>query len=108
MPNLPLSLIFLITLFTQNLYADERFDDGPYLIYQQDALLQFDIKQNQLTISPYQGPYSIPEHFNIAKKDTYTGVKKWAAISDIHGQVSIFIDLLKNNKVIDEQLNWQF
>ncbi|MBE0364771.1 hypothetical protein PULV_a2535 [Pseudoalteromonas ulvae UL12] len=108
MPKIYFSCLFLIAVFALDLHAKERFNDGPYLIYQQNDLLQFDIKQNHLTITPYQGPYSIPEHFSIAKKDTYNNVEKWAAISDIHGQVSIFITLLKNNKVIDAHHNWQF
>ena len=38
----------------------------------------------------------------------YHGDFKLGAISDIHGQFDTFIELLKNNEVIDQQGNWAF
>ncbi len=38
----------------------------------------------------------------------YHGDFKLGAISDIHGQFDVFIDLLKNNNIIDQQGKWAF
>ena len=35
-------------------------------------------------------------------------MKKIAALSDIHGQYDLVIKLFKNNKIIDDNLNWSF
>ena len=38
------------------------------------------------------------------EKSTFKKIKKIAALSDIHGQYDIAIKLLKNNKIIDKNL----
>ncbi len=38
----------------------------------------------------------------------YQGDFKIAAVSDIHGQYDVFIDLLKNNDIIDQHGKWNF
>lgn len=38
----------------------------------------------------------------------FQGVKKIAALSDIHGQYDLFIKILQNNGIIDEQNQWTF
>lgn len=45
--------------------------------------------------------------FKNSYKDGYTA-KKIVAISDIHGQFDLCIELFKANGVIDEELNWAF
>lgn len=41
-------------------------------------------------------------------KSSFSNVKKIAALSDIHGQFDLLIHLLKNNQIIDKNLNWNF
>jgi hypothetical protein len=40
--------------------------------------------------------------------DTYSGIKKVVALSDVHGQYDVLITLLKNQKIIDSDGNWAF
>ncbi|ATC93087.1 metallophosphoesterase [Pseudoalteromonas tunicata] len=84
------------------------YNDGPYLIDGKNALQQYSIEKNKLKITNYQGAEHFPAQFPISSSDIYQNVDKIAAISDIHGQVDIFIQLLKKNGVIDSAHNWQF
>ena len=38
----------------------------------------------------------------------FEGVQKWLAISDIHGQYGLMVELLRKHGVLDEDLNWAF
>ncbi len=87
---------------------NSHYNDGPYISYDADTLQSYNIENGKLVKASYSGPLSIPNTFTAAKVDHYQGVKKIAAISDIHGQFEIFKTLLVNNQVIDEQLNWRF
>ncbi|MGS0673490.1 shewanella-like protein phosphatase [Shewanella sp. 30m-9] len=40
--------------------------------------------------------------------DSYSGIKKVVALSDVHGQYDVLITLLKNQKIIDADHNWAF
>ena len=60
-----------------------------------------EVISSNLDINSYDTLY-LPE------KSTYNKVKKIIALSDIHGQYDLTIELLKNNKVIDKELNWNF
>ncbi|WOT06956.1 metallophosphoesterase [Shewanella sp. DAU334] len=40
--------------------------------------------------------------------DTYTGVKKVVALSDVHGQFDVLLTLLKQHQIIDAEGNWSF
>ena len=39
---------------------------------------------------------------------TYKNVKKIVALSDIHGQYDLAVKILKNNKIINKELKWNF
>jgi len=88
------------------------YNDGPYLFNKEidglSRLKQIDIERNSLRVSNYQGGLGQVSHFVSAASDHYQDVAKIAAISDIHGQVAIFKQLLRNNGVIDNQLNWRW
>ena len=43
-----------------------------------------------------------------SEKPIFTNINKIAALSDIHGQYDLVIKLFKNNKIIDDNLNWIF
>lgn len=49
-----------------------------------------------------------PENPSEVEKLEYNGEFKIAAISDIHGQYDVFIELLKKNRIIDENEKWNF
>ena len=101
-----LLLTAFLACFVNLAFAQKHYNDGPYLIDGDKALQAYQIKNNQLNISDYKGDLSIPKTFKINKKDVYNNAEKIAAISDIHGQVDVFIQLLKKNGVIDSNHNW--
>ncbi len=103
------NLLFITTALAHN--NDEKstkYDDGPYLFYNNNHIQQFDVINSKLEIANYAGPLAIPEEFKATDNDQYGDVKKFAAISDIHGQFAIFKKLLINNGVINDALNWQY
>lgn len=42
------------------------------------------------------------------KVERHQDVSRWLALSDIHGQYELFVELLQNHGVINEHLNWEF
>jgi len=101
----------LITfLLPSNLVAATTtvYSDGLYLIEQDKQLQRYDIKDNQLSVMPYTGGLGEVTRFDVSPSDSYYAVSKIAAISDIHGQIEIFKQLLINNGVIDKALNWRW
>ncbi|MDP2560191.1 metallophosphoesterase [Psychrobium sp. 1_MG-2023] len=88
-------------------HSIDRFDDGPYLLFDGAEILEYNIKQNRLSVMPFHGVLTINDVVP-STNDTYQGVSKIAAISDIHGQVGIFKQLLKANGIVDAQYNWRW
>ena len=41
-------------------------------------------------------------------KAIFEGIENIVALSDIHGQYELAVEILKNNQIIDEDLNWNF
>lgn len=118
-------LIFTIGIFpflisAQSKYKKQYFD-GPYIFHQNDSLkIQWieagvphdSIVANQdATIFNRKGlPVIDLSDLNIQKREseTYEGIEKIVALSDVHGQYDILIKLLKNNGVIDNDLHWKY
>lgn len=81
-------------------------NDGPYIF----------IKNGQLTEKSIRNGTIVTKELNINAFDTiyppetsiYKGVEKIAALSDIHGQYDLAVEILVNNKVIDKKLNWNY
>lgn len=85
---------------------DAIMSDGPYIFIEKNKLIKKSIINSEvissnLDTNSYDTLY-LPE------KSKYNNVKKIIALSDIHGQYDLTIELLKNNKVIDKELNWNF
>ncbi len=81
-------------------------NDGPYIFIKDSILIEKNIINNKVITSKL--PISSKKINFKPEHSSYTGVKKIAALSDIHGQYDIAIKVLKNNKVIDKNLNWSF
>ena len=101
-----LSVLVLLSITSLSYGQDERISDGPYIFVEKDKLINKSIVNGEvittlLSLDSYDTIY-YPE------KSTFKKIKKIAALSDIHGQYDIAIELLKNNKIIDENLNWNF
>tara|TARA_B110001450_G_C17627171_1_gene483635 strand:- start:251 stop:1279 length:1029 start_codon:yes stop_codon:yes gene_type:complete len=97
-------LLLFIPLFS--IGQNAIISDGPYVFIEKNKLIKKSIINSEvisssLDINSYDTLY-LPE------KSTYNNVKKIIALSDIHGQYDLTIELLKNNKVIDKELNWNF
>ena len=84
----------------------QELNDGPYIFIEPNGLVQKSIVDGKvvsdvLKITAYDTIYT-PE------TSVFSSVEKIAALSDIHGQYDLAVEILKNNKIIDEALNWSF
>ncbi len=94
--------------------------DGPYVDITETGILVKWICNNQthnLSLSNAQLPYQFSEcglSANIGKTQfeqspvEYSGDFPIAVVSDVHGQHDLFMTLLKNNGVIDNNNHWTF
>lgn len=99
--------------------------DGPYLFWEQDALVAKWIAAGELredTLKPGEplslepgvsasfDPASVNFNaaFELSPVTSFAGVENIAVIGDSHGQYGIFYQLLLANGIIDENLNWNF
>ncbi len=95
------------------------FNDGPYLEVRGDSIEVLWIENGDLNESTI--PLALPYHFesdvlpDVTINDLspqanpferHTDVKKFVALSDIHGQHHVFIELLKKHQVIDSNETW--
>lgn len=96
--------------------------DGPYVFLndaQKDTaywICQSELKQTSITKAQLTRPAScgeLPEpHLHTlaatVEPDTFTHVSKIVALSDVHGQFDVMINLLKAHKIIDKDNHWAF
>ena len=105
-----LTLFTFTTVFSQVIqkktYDISTLNDGPFVFIEQDKLVHKEIINGELTIKNLS-LNAFKTTFN-AEESTYKNVEKIAALSDIHGQYDLAVTLLKNNKIIDKNLNWRF
>jgi hypothetical protein len=85
---------------------EHTISDGPYIFIEKNKLIEKKIINSKvltriLKTSSFDTIYP-PE------KSTFNNIRKIAALSDIHGQYDLLIELFKNNKIIDKNLNWSF
>lgn len=110
-------LFFLLLLITasniigQQHVMDKKTDnktlnDGPYIFIEKDKLVEKKVVNGNLIFKDLK-PNSYDTIFNI-EKSTFKKKKNVVVLSDIHGQYDLAVELLKNNKIIDENLNWRY
>ncbi len=107
-------------------FTNSKIADGPYFFIQDDSSLvvkwikgirpvEREIKGNDF--SKIEKKIGLDFDFisidfnkkqQIDYKQEFTGVNKFIALSDIHGQLDLFVKLLKQYKVIDKDFNWIF
>jgi len=85
---------------------EQTISDGPYIFIEKNKLIEKKIINSKvfsriLKTSSFDTIY-VPD------KSTFNNIRKIAALSDIHGQYDLLIELFKNNRIIDETLNWSF
>ena len=83
-----------------------QLNDGPYVFIEEGILIEKQIINGELHARELKtGTYATK--FN-PDEAVFENIKKIAALSDIHGQYELAIELLKQNKIIDRDLNWRF
>ncbi len=103
-------------------YSNKNITDGPYIFYQdEETILKWiekdDVIEHIITKSNFNiieknfGFKLKPEWINpkneaIDYKQEFENVDKIIAISDIHGQYKLFVKILREYNVIDEDNNW--
>lgn len=100
-------------------------NDGPYFFKVEDKIIGMWIEdgvliQSVITSTNFpeiRAKFDFKFDINALKEDysakhnytqTYEDADSIIALSDIHGQYDLYIELLKANKVIDNDLNWSY
>ncbi|MFT4741459.1 MAG: putative Zn-dependent protease [Marivirga sp.] len=107
-------IIFFISILnvcSQDVNVDSKnqsseFSDGPYVFIENNMLIQKEIINGQVLTKNLK--VNAFDTLFTPNKEVYRNVKKIAALSDIHGQYDLAIEILRNNKIIDQKLNWNF
>jgi hypothetical protein len=110
--------------FNPNEYPNKNISDGPYFFYENDELILKWLEEDQVVkhtindknfdvIEANFGMQLKPEWLSrnskpIDYKQEFKDVDKIIAISDIHGQYKLFVKLLREYNIIDENNNWSF
>lgn len=98
------------------------FDDGPYLRYASDrieARWVCDGKPVERSFPALRWPVAVPAQCGQpavsvrapAEAETEVspqGVERIAALSDVHGQYELMLQLLQNNGIVDRKLRWRY
>lgn len=113
------AFLFLSIILFSNVIAQENredsakeqidsteINDGPYIFIEKNKLIEKNIVRGKvvnksLSSDAYDTIYK-------SEKAVFKNVDKIAAISDFHGQFDLGVEIMKNNKIIDEDLNWNF
>ena len=100
--------IFLLTIVTANSQAIDslHINDGPYIFIEQDGLTEKSIVNGEVVLK--KTPLDSYKTSFTPEASTYKNVKKIVALSDIHGQYDLAVKILKNNKIINKELKWNF
>lgn len=102
--------------------ADVKINDGPYIYWDNDTTMavlyvvedKFEFSKQIIKDSTtFKGlyhdsltSYTIFNRQHLPPPDTFNNVSKIFAVSDIHGEYSSFVDLLRGAKIIDLQNHW--
>jgi hypothetical protein len=117
-------IIFLLIFINDSSICQNKsplINDGPYIDYQHDSLnirwIENGKKKDTLILAADAIVFDRPGLPFVSLKDIttpttrdweYNNVETFYAMSDLHGQFDIFVDLLKSNKIVDDSLNWNF
>ena len=80
--------------------------DGPYIFIEEDQLVEKSIVNGKVIIKTL--PKDAFETKFKLEKSKYKKVKKIAALSDIHGQHELAVEILTNHQIIDANQNWTY
>ena len=118
-----------LLLFSIEVSADKptgvanNYYDGPYVLLEKKNTLRtvwvsdgelFEKKHSSKELVEFDEPslpkVTIPEKFKWASKPKgkYKTEERVVALSDVHGQYDVFVDLLRTHAIVDEDNNWSF
>lgn len=111
--------VSLLALASLNAMAAEPLNDGPYVLHQTKTSQAVWVCDGEIkTVSLRAGaklaaPCGSVTGFalntrNPTAPDTLPQPKRWAAVSDIHGQTDLFLSLLRVQKIIGINNQWAF
>lgn len=119
-----IGIISLLALSFLTLASDyercNNFFDGPYIFEKNDERVAYWVCNKSVKSKKYKyqpnslitlDQRSVWLGNKPAKKSLQTSFKgdfNVAAVSDIHGQFDLFLSLLKNNQIVDENGHWNF
>lgn len=109
-------------LLAEDTEPPKKYNDGPYLLFEEDSIVQYDVVEGQLKRKALANTNELvidldsKTKFTVSPDDGWTSVdatkystdQPIVAISDIHGQYDTFEKILISNKVIDTDLKWAF
>lgn len=98
----------------------KEYNDGPYILLEEDSLVKYEVVQGQLERKSFDNSASFivdiddNNQTKVTPSDAWTSVdatiirseEPIVAISDIHGQYSIFKKILTTNGIINTDLEW--
>lgn len=114
-------ILCLSVIFSLNAQNVRSYYDGPYIEIKEDCYkvewiekgryrkAKFELDSDSFFLKEGLPPVKLSQlEF---KRDTsfeFNNVKKFAALSDVHGQYDLMISLLQAHKVIDSLSNWSY
>jgi hypothetical protein len=81
-------------------------NDGPYIFIENNHLIEKRITDGNVIINTT--PVNHYKREYVPSPASFNNVNKFAAFSDIHGQFDLATSILRNHKIIDENLEWSF
>ena len=91
---------------TNRIIDSLNHNDGPYMFIDKEKIIEKNIVNGNVETKILE-LNTINTEFEY-DPFIYHNVSKIAVISDVHGQYDLTFNILKNNHIIDENLNWVF
>ncbi|MFL0352724.1 metallophosphoesterase [Xanthomarina sp. GH4-25] len=89
---------------TEKLEDTLNINDGPYVFIESDKLIDKRIVDGKVQVKEL--PLNAFQTEFISESSVFKTNSRIVALSDIHGQFDLAIEILKNNHVITNDLNW--
>ncbi|MCB0382403.1 MAG: metallophosphoesterase [Psychroserpens sp.] len=101
------SFIFqLFVILTGFACSGQELNDGPYVFINQKDFIEKTIVDGKVVTKTVKHS-TFPMTFK-PEETHFSGIERIAVLSDIHGQYDLAIEILLNNNIIDQNLNWNF
>ena len=101
-----ISSVFSQDIIDSNQNDLSEFSDGPYILIEKNKLIEKSIINGEVITKILTA--NVFDTIFPPGKAVFNNVKKIAVISDVHGQYDLAVEILRNNKIIDKNLNWNF